>query len=104
MTTIFVQVTTTDTPIADGVQFAATALVVTDNSGAVLPAVTLNGSETPPWSATFTGATGQLEASVVVTALDTDGNTLATITGTETGTGGQPGTFPAPTGVSITVT
>jgi Rieske Fe-S protein len=103
VTTIVVQVTTTDTPLPDGVQFAATAIVVTDNSGAVLPAVTLDGSETPPWSATLTGATGPQEASVVVTALDTNGNTLATLTGTETGTGGQPGTFPSPTGVSITV-
>jgi hypothetical protein len=103
VTTIFVQITTTDTPLADGVKFAATAVVVTDNSGAVLPAVTLNGSESPPWSASFTGATGPNEASVVVTALDTDGNTLAEISATETGTGGQPGTFPAPTGVSITV-
>lgn len=104
MTQITVQVTTTDTPLASGVQFASTVLEVTDNSGTVLPAVTLNGSETPPWSAVLTGATGTQEASVVVTALDSSGNTLATISGTESGTGGQPQTFPAPTGVTISVT
>jgi hypothetical protein len=104
MTQIVVAVTVTDTPLPAGTTFGSTAVVVTDNSGAVLPTQTLNGTETPPWTATFTGTTGPGEASVVLTALDANGNTLATLTGTESGTGGQPATFPSPTGVTITVT
>jgi hypothetical protein len=105
MTTIVVTITPTDTPLPAGATYASTAIVVTDNSGAVLPTQTVNGKETPPWTATFTGATGAAEASAVLTALDTNGNTLATLTLTESGTGGQPvGTFPSPTAGSITVT
>lgn len=105
MTTINVQLTVTPTSLpAANIPFAAIGLVVTDNSGAVLPAVSLNGTETPPWSATLTGAAGSSEASAVATALDTSGNTLGTpLTLTESGTGGQLGTFPAPTGGTITV-
>lgn len=105
MTQITVQLIKTTTPAPAGITFAATAIVVTDNSGAVLPAVTVNGTETPPWSATFTGATGTAEASFTATDLDTSGNTIGTpFTGTESGTGGQPVTFPATTGGTITVT
>lgn len=103
MTSIVVVVTTTDTPLPAGATYASTAIVVTDNSGAVLATQTVNGTESPPWTATFTGATGTAEASAVLTALDTNGNTLATLTLTETGTGGQPGTFPSPTAGTITV-
>lgn len=109
MTQIVVAVTTTDTPLpAANIPFAALAIVVTDNSGAVLPAQTLTAPDASGnWTATFTGAPGTSEASATVTALDTSGNTLGTpLTGTESGTGGQPqtGTFPQPTGVTVTVT
>jgi hypothetical protein len=105
MTTIVIQATKTTSPLPAGVTFAATAYVVTDNSGATLPAGTLNGSETPPWSATLTGASGPGEASVTFTDLDTNGNTIGTpVTVTESGTGGQPQTFPATSSGSITVT
>ena len=105
MTQIVVTVTTTDTPLPAGATFDKIAIVVTDNSGAVLPTQTVNGTESPAFTATFTGAIGKNEASAVLTALDTGGNVLATFTLTETGTGGQPAaTFPAPTGGTITVT
>lgn len=104
MTTIVITATKTPTPAPAGVIFAATAYVVVDNSGATLPAGTLNGTETPPWSATLTGVEGPNEATVTFTDLDTNGNTIGTpVLVTETGTGGQPQTFPATTAGSITV-
>jgi len=105
MTKIVVSVTKTESPLPDGVTFAATSIAVTDNSGAKLPDVSVNGTETPPWTATFTGAQGPNEASAVIQDLDTNGNPIGSpITLTETGTGGQPQTFQASTGGTITVT
>jgi hypothetical protein len=106
MTTITITATkaTTPTTLAPGVTYAATAYVVVDNSGATLPAGTLNGSESPPWTATLTGASGPSEASVTFTDLDTNGNTIGTpVVVTESGTGGVTGTFLATTGGTITV-
>jgi hypothetical protein len=105
VTTIVVTVAKTLTFLPDGVVGpATTSVVVTDNSGAVLPAVVLDGTETPPWTATFTGATGPNEASAIATDLDSTGAVIGTpVTGTESGTGGQPGTFEASTGVSVVV-
>lgn len=105
MTQIVVIVGKTQTPLPTGVSFAATAVAVTDNSGVALPPVSLNGTETPPWTATFTGTEGPNEASATVTDLDTSGNTIGTpLVITETGTGGQPQNFPASTSATITVT
>lgn len=105
MTKIVVVVTKTQQTLPAGVTFAATAVAVTDNSGAKLNPVTLNGTETPPWTATFTGTDGPNEAVATITDLDTNGNTIGTpVTVTETGTGGQPQQFPASTGATITVT
>jgi hypothetical protein len=98
---------TTSATLNPGQTFAATAYVVTDNSGVTLAAGTLNGSETPPWTATLTGADGSSEASVTFTDLDTTGATIGTpVVVTESGTGGVTGQFfPASaTGSSITVT
>ncbi len=105
MTTIVVTAVKTLTLLPTGITFASTKAVVTDNSGAVLPPVTLTGAETPtPWSATLTGAAGPSEASVTFTDLDSNGNTIGTpVTVTESGSGGQPGTFQATTGGTITV-
>lgn len=103
MTQITVTVTKTPTPLPAGATFASTAIVVTDNSGAVLATQSVNGSESPPWQALFTGTTGTQEAKAVLTDLDSNGNTLGTLTLTESGTGGQPATFPASTGGTITV-
>jgi len=102
MTTITITATksTTSTPLPDGVTYASTAAVVTDNSGTVLPAVILDSSNT----ATLTGSSGLSEASVTFTDLDTNGNTIGTpVTITESGSGGIPGTFFATTGGTISV-
>lgn len=104
MTQIVVVVTKAQQALPAGITFAATSITVTDNSGAVLPAVSVNGTESPPWQAIFTGATGTGEASAVIQDLDTSGNPIGSpITLTETGTGGQPQEFPASTGGTITV-
>lgn len=104
MTTIVVQVQTQQKPLPPGVLFAAIAILVVDNSGATLDAKLVNGSETPPWSATFTGTEGPNEATATLQALDTAGNNIGeAVVLTETGTGGQPQTFPAPVGGTITV-
>jgi hypothetical protein len=107
MTTIVAAVTVTQTAYATqppAALFAAIAYVITDNSGVTLPAGTLTGAETPPWTVTATGASGPKEATVTFTALDSTGATLGTpLTLTESGSGGIPSTFPAPTGGSITV-
>lgn len=105
MTKIVVTVTKATQTLPDGVSFAATSIAVTDNSGATLPAVSVNGTESPPWTATFTGASGPNEAVAVIQDLDTNGNPIgAAITVTETGTGGQPQQFQASTGGTISVT
>jgi hypothetical protein len=105
MTTIVVQVTTTPTALPSGITFAAISVAITDNSGAALPVVKVNGSETPPFSVTVSGNSGPNQAMAVLTALDTNGNPIGSpVSITESGTGGVvPGTFPAPTGGTITV-
>lgn len=104
MTKIVVTVTKATAPLPDGISFAGTSVAVTDNSGAKLPVVLLNGTESPPWAATFTGATGPNEAVAVIQDLDTNGNPIGNaITLTETGTGGQPQSFQASTGGTISV-
>jgi hypothetical protein len=101
---------TTAVPLSIGQTFFATAYVVVDNAGNTLPAGTLNGSESPPWTATLTGTDGPGEASVTFTDLDSTGATIGTpVTITESGSGGvvtpPPPFFPvAATGSSITVT
>jgi hypothetical protein len=103
--TIVATKSTIATTLAAGQSYAATAYVVTDNSGAALPAGTLNGSESPPWTAVLTGADGSSEANVVFTDLDTTGATIGSpVTVTESGTGGVTGQFFATTGGTISVT
>jgi hypothetical protein len=103
--TIVATKATTPTTLAAGQTYAATAYVVTDNSGATLPAGTLNGSETPPWTAVLTGVDGPKEATVTFTDLDATGATIGTpVVVTESGTGGVTGQFFATTGGTITVT
>jgi hypothetical protein len=112
VTTIVVTVAKTLTLLPDGVAGGpgsttspgTTSVVVTDNAGNVLPAVVLNGSETPPWSFTVTGSPGSNEASFTATDLDNTGAQIGSpVTVTETGSGGQPGTFQASTGGTIVV-
>jgi hypothetical protein len=108
LTTIVVQLTGTQTsftPSAPGVTAAGVMLVVVDNSGATLPGVLLTGKETPPWSATLTGATGPNEATGTAQAVDSaQGNLGTVLSGSESGTGGVGGQFFQPTGMTITVT
>lgn len=104
MTKIVVTVTKVQAALPDGVTFAGTAVAVVDNSGAKLDPVLLNGTETPPWTATLTGATGPNEVTATVTDLDTSGNTIGTpVVLTESGTGGQPQQFSQSTGGTISV-
>lgn len=104
MTNIVVVVTKAPTTLPAGVTFAGTAVAVTDNSGAKLNPVVLNGTETPPWTATFSGSVGSQEAVATITDLDTSGNTIGTpVVVNESGTGGQPQQFQASTGGTITV-
>jgi hypothetical protein len=106
-----------------GVLLGVVLLTITDNSGAPaglldangqpvldpttqkpVTVATLNGTETPPWSANFAGVTGQGEASFSAQPVDSTGANLGTaFTQTESGTGGQPGTFFQPSGGTITV-
>ena len=106
MTTITVTVTKATTPgvLAAGVTFGGTNVSVKDNSGAVLPGKILNGTESPPWTAVFTGTAGPNEAVATITDLDSKGNTIGTpATATETGTGGVQQTYPQTSGITITV-
>lgn len=104
MTTITVVVQKTLTDLPAGITFQNTRVTVTDNSGAALPPVLLSGSESPPWSATFTGTTGTQEATALIEDLDSDGKVIGTaLTLTETGTGGQVQQFPASTSGTISV-
>jgi len=103
-TKITVTVNKADTPLPAGVLFGVTAISVKDNTGAQLPAVSVNGTESPPWTATFTGTPGPQEAVATIQDLDTNGNPIGDpITITETGTGGQPQTFPGSVGGTISV-
>lgn len=103
-TSINVTVTTSPQPLPVGVVFNSITIAVVDNSGASLADVSVNGSETPPFTANFTGAQGSQEATATLQAIDTSGNPIgAPVVLTESGTGGQPQTFPAPIGGTITV-
>lgn len=105
-TKIVIQVATDKGVLPTGKIFAGIAVSVKDNSGAQLPAQTVNGSENPPWQASFDGTEGPNEAVATLQALDSAGNDLGdAVVLTEQGTGGIPQTFPIPTGAStITVT
>lgn len=124
MTTLVATVGTAQTPLPTtlvaGVTFAAIGLTITDNSGAAAiftdasgnktTSILLTGAETPPWTATATGVSGQGEASYTAQALDSTGANLGTsFTFTESGSGGvvtPPATFPQPVlaGSSLVVT
>lgn len=103
-TQITVTVAKADKQLPAGVSFGVTAISVTDNTGAKLPSVSVNGTESPPWTAVFKGTAGTQEAVATIQDLDTNGNPIGDpIVVTETGTGGIPQTFPGSTGATITV-
>lgn len=100
--TVVVQKTTADLPA--GKTFNHTEIEVTDNSGATLEKQSVSGGESPPWSATFTGAAGDQKASATITDFDTDGNVIGeAVTVTQTDGGGQNTSFPQSTGATLTV-
>lgn len=100
--TVTIPIATQPGVLPAGVVFGAINVVVKDNSGAVLPGVNITAA---PWVATFTGTDGPNEAQATITPLDSKGNALsAPIVITQTGTGGQPQTYPQPAGGSIVVT
>lgn len=72
MSAILVQEVFQGPALAAGVTVASVAVAVTDASGAVQNQ-TLNGSESPPWSAAFTVASGA--GSVSSTRTDSTGAT-----------------------------
>lgn len=94
----------TPTPLAAGVVFSSLSVVLTDSAGAAqtvsIPASTLptKGTDgTPEYTATFTNAADGT-ATVVVTALASDGSTLGTPL---TGSGTLVSTFPQPTVITV---
>jgi len=119
MTSIVVTVQTQSQALPAGAAFGGINVDVVDNSGQNLPGKMLDGTETPPWSHTFTGASGAAAVQVTAQAFDAGGNTLTQpVVATQTTAGGgfvpvappvnpppvtPPTTFPAPVGVSIAV-
>lgn len=98
MANILITVTKTDTPLPSGVVFGHTNLVVTDSANAI-QTLTVNGSETPPWTITAIGlADGS--GTVVGSDVDANGNLIGTAV-TQTFTTGAV-TFPATTGITVT--
>ena len=118
MTSIVVTVQTQPQNLPAGAVFGGINLDVVDNSGQDLPGRMLTGNESPPWTGTFTGASGPGAVQVTAQAFDVGGNTLTQpMVVTQTTAGGgfipvapptnppptNPTTFPAPAGISITV-
>ena len=91
--------TTTQLPAGSAPQ-ASVNVTVTDSANTVYPVVSLNGSETPPWSYAATFASGA--ASAVAVAMDTSGNQIGTpATLAFTVTPVVPQTFQAPSGFAF---
>jgi hypothetical protein len=92
--------TTTQLPAGNAPQ-ASVTVVVTDSANTTYPVVTLNGSESPPWSYAATFASGS--ATAVATAIDTSGNPIGSpVTLSFTVTPVVPQTFQAPSGFTFT--
>ena len=98
MANILIQLTKTITPLPAGVTFASTNLVVTDSAGAT-QSLSLNGSESPPWSVTVSGLADGA-GTVVATDVDTTGATIGTPVSQSFSTGTA--TFSATTGITVT--
>lgn len=87
--------------LAAGVVFAGTKVDVTDAAGAT-QSTTLNGTESPPWSATFTSLADGA-GSVVATDLDSTGAAIGSpVTQSFPAASSPPSTFPQTTGISVT--
>jgi hypothetical protein len=78
---VLITIGVAQTVLPAGITAGSMSAVVTDSTGAAQPAVTLTGSETPPYSFTASlpissdGVT--VAASVVATALDSNGNAIS---------------------------
>jgi hypothetical protein len=90
---------TPNTPTSTGAAWASTNVVVTDSTGNAQAPVVLTGSENPPWSFQTSVAAGN--GTVVATAVDVNGATLATVSQTFT-EAGTPPTFSSPTAITVT--
>ncbi len=86
--------------LAAGVVFAGTKVDVTDAAGAT-QSTTLNGTESPPWSATFTSLADGA-GSVVATDLDNTGAAIGSPVTQTFPAVAPPATFPQTTGISVT--
>lgn len=86
---------------AGNAAFASTQVALTDAAGAVQTA-SLTGAETPPWTVVFNNvATGA--GTVVATDVDSAGATIGTPVSQSFTEVGSPATFPATTGITVTV-
>lgn len=105
MSTATVVLTKATTPLPAGsAAYASTLLTLTDSAGTVQTA-TVDGSESPPWTAEFDNVAAEAGASGSVVAQDQDAAGVAigaavTQSFTEIG---APATFPATTGIAVTI-
>ena len=98
--TVVVAKAATAVPTPTGAAYASTHILLTDSAGAAQTA-SVNGSESPPWTAVFTGVAAGA-GTVVVTDLDVNAATLGTpISQAFTEAGSAPATY-LPS-VSVTV-
>jgi hypothetical protein len=89
------------TPTPTGAAFASTSVVVTDSTGVAQAAVLLTGVETPtPWAFSTSVASGA--GTVVATALDVNGATIAGPISQAFTEAGTPAAFFPPTGITVT--
>jgi len=93
-----VQLSKVDTPLATGVVFGHTNLVVTDAAGVVQP-FALNGSESPPWSQVVTVAADGVSS---YSAQDVDANGGAIGAAVTASFTPAVVTFPASSGITVT--
>jgi hypothetical protein len=104
---VLIAISPVKTPIPAGLSAGAVSVVVTDSSGAAQAAVSLTGSETPPFSFTTSlpiSADGvTVSASVAQTSLDSTGTAIPGATRTDTLSLTEP-TFNAPGAVTMTLT
>ena len=100
--TILVQINKVNAnlPLANAA-FAGTKITVTDSAGAAQTA-TVVGTETPPWSASFSDVAVGVVA-IVATDLDAKGETIGTPI-TQNFTTNAPTQFPQTSGITVTQT
>lgn len=98
--TVLINVTVTPLPTTNAA-YSKTVITLTDASGTVQTA-SVNGTETPAWTAVFQNVAAGA-GSVSAQAVDANGaNIGAAITQSFTETG-APATFPAPSGITVTI-